>query len=157
MKTEYISLTQAIEIFEEHKITYMCNLDKTLVNQTQHCQYESGMVMNESYINITTDFIFHVINLKIPLYSATNRDFSYQKIPDAVANNIEYFPPDISSLLSTCAFKYEVCNNYDYKQTYNPSTNYDVLKNTATNEIEYFHLSIKSSEFAEFMRKIKEE
>jgi hypothetical protein len=181
MKTDYISLTTAIELFEENKRSYInttkqseadvniCVKNRKMrwyanedeynrlspIHRIEDNKIECNNIC-DSHLNQLTDFIFHIINSKIPLYSI-DQDFSYRKIPDQVLGNIEYFSLDTVSLLSTCAFKYKVCSNYTYEQAYNPSTNYDVLKNITTDEIEYINLSIKSDEFKEFMRKIKEE
>lgn len=202
MKTEYISLTTAIVIFEENKIDHVRNSIikrikddndnrkkmRVYANEKEYNRLkpihdaEYGVILSEKDLKQTTDFIFHIGNAKIPLYGKKEYDTQYEKIPNEILSNT-----DIGKSLKNDNHKWElkctnklirmirgwlfndnnkmikaklsyiICNNYGYRLPYNHSTNYDVLKNESTEEIEYINISIKSDEFKEFMKSIRKE
>src|SRR5271154_149505 len=132
MKTRYISLTTAINFWEEYKIDYVRKLIKN--PSFVYIEYENSgqpdiasIHMNTTdsprIIEKTADLLYHIKRNKINLYGKRIEDTEITKIPEGILSLITYedfHPYDYNG--------YVICNNYDYKESYNPSVNYDVFK-----------------------------
>lgn len=152
MKVDYLSLTQAINLFEKHKIK---NMD---VKETEEGSYRDSITIHgKAYIEKFYSF-FAFIKSNIPIYG--------KKYPDNRYSEIELIPVSITSKLidnETLEIfrdtklwtlepspKYTIFNRYDYNDYYNHTTNYDALKELVGKTL-YTDISVKQSEFNEFI------
>lgn len=148
MKTEYISLTEAIALFEEYKLDYLRNSKDDII--TSEGEYIGSIIKFDP----TTDFLFHIQSGKINLYGKLwSEKTVLKKIPDVITSKIQCIEPIfVFSIIS-----YVIYNNYDYKESYNPSVNYDVLRSTSTLEDIYTELSVEYKELVELIKSIFKE
>jgi hypothetical protein len=144
MKTKYISLTTAIGLWEEYKIDYV----RKLIKNPSFSTMDNDTIFSfaKDSIKQTADLVYHIKMGEINLYGKQKEDTEIMKISDGVLSLITYedfHPFDFD--------RYVICNNYDYKESYNPSVNYDVLKYvTGTNH--YTDLSIEYKELNNYIK-----
>jgi len=162
MKTQYISLTTAIGLYEEYKIDYVRKLVTRDLNSWQKDVAE--LVMGDfeeteksptSEIDIykTASFLDHIYKNKIRLYGKKKPSFPFIQ-PDMplihINENVLLLEYRDDNNLIKYQFKFE--HNYDYITSYNTSVNYDVLKYVFTGDIRYTDLSIEYEELNDFIK-----
>lgn len=153
MRVDYISLTQAINFFEEYRIK---NIDIIKI-------VEEGRSINPTAIQGKTSIekynpFFAFIKDNIPIYGKKYPDDRYsilEKIPLSITSRLidsetfEIFGDSRAWELEPVP-KYTIFNRYDYNDYYNPSTNYDALKELR-GKVLYTDISIKETDFIKFI------
>lgn len=135
MRTQYISVTNALNLFEECKINYI--RDNTIENGVTQ-----GLIMEA-----ITDFLFFISNGKLDLYGAIAPDGLQYKIPESITRKISWVKPLVAG-------DYIICNNYDYTCAHNSSVNYDGLRHYPSPHNVYYDLSVCHSQLFELMKSI---
>lgn len=149
MKTKYISLTDAIKLYEEYRIEFLRKNDFILEEGEKIILWK----FNGIEINRTGHFLFHIQSGNINLYGKLClKKTVLKKVPDVITSKIEYIGNNPFYNIS-----YVIYNNYDYKESYNPSVNYDVLRSDSTLEDLYTDLSVKYEELVELIKLIFKE
>jgi hypothetical protein len=142
MRTKYISLTTAINFWEEYKIDYVQKHMNPIIGEK-----DMPLLIDKVEIEKTGDLINHIARDKISLFGKKEKENIVTKIPRQILSFItieDGYPLDLH--------RYVICNNYDYKESYNPSINYDVLKRYSTGVYLYTELSIESEELNDYIK-----
>ncbi len=71
-------------------------------------------------------------------------------MPEEITRLIQWDKPLIAN-------GYVICNNYDYRELYNHSTNYDVLRQYPNMENIYTNLSVRHAQLVELMESMYKE
>lgn len=155
MKTQYISLTQAINFYEEYKIDYIRSQIKTYGSPSLSSisfERDSGDVifsLNEQdsleFAPKTVDFLYHIKEKKINLYGTSRENKEFIKIPENILGLITCIGPNLVD-------EYYIYNSYEYRESFHPSTNYDTLIDMATAKIKYKNLSIEYEELRDYIK-----
>lgn len=148
MRANYISLTVAIDLFEQNRNKFV--RDRLVItDQDEDAPSISNMIyIKDSNIEATTSLFSFIHDGKLDLYGTLDSpDGIYCQIPESITNNINWIEPLIHR-------DYIICNNYDYKESYNPSSNYDVLRRYADVENIYYSLSVIHEQLIELIESV---
>jgi hypothetical protein len=152
MRTKYISLTDAIALYEGYRIEFIRKNDLTLDEGEEMIFWK----LNGPEMTRIAPFLFHIQNGKINLYGhLCLKKTALKKVPNVITNKIQI--PCLNPIFVFPIISYVIYNNYDYKESYNPSVNYDVLRSTSTLENVYTDLSVKYKELVKLIKSIFKE
>lgn len=156
-KPEYISLTTAIDMFEEYKIEIIQYAG--LINEDPR---SGGDVFPSSGDDIYKDFLYFIIVQRISLFGINTMNNLLEVLPESVVskiysnstNQIHWTLTSTSWKLQWDVGNYHLRNNYDYMGGYNPSTNYDVLYFSSGESPVYTYLCVLYKDFVELVKKV---
>ena len=165
MRTNYISITQALDLFETHKTDFF---HKYLVirgdddDNVSITTPPNSVGLNPPPIvkisQVTTDFLLFIQEGKLELYGCNDTTGAIDNTPDPLLMRLR---EEITRLIQwdkpIITPGYVICNNYDYRELYNPSTNYDVLRSYPSMENIYTHLSVRHAQVVELMESMYKE
>lgn len=150
MTSKYISLTEAINLYEEYKIEFFRNVitDGNQISDTADLEIR----YNATNIKTQYSLVDHISKGAISLYGKCVIGLDMKKVPKTITSQL------ISRDLPECFYgisseRYSIYNNYDYETIYNPSTNYDVLFSPIGHDL-YTHLSIEYKELEKLVKYI---
>ena len=176
-----ISIKEAINIFEQYKIDWFRGTPFGNFNGHQFgTERPTSFCLGptEKGHHIMGKNLLHYINRRYPdstfqsiipgelqLYGKKNNP----SIEGKTYNELEYiriyldFPEmedetlELGILTNLDWIRTQLFENYDYKTMYNPSTNYTVMGNRKTNNIQYVDISVDNKEFKEFLDNLYKE
>lgn len=165
MRTRYISITQTLDLFETHKSNFS---HKYLVIRGDDDDNVSitappnsvgfSTPPNIKFLQVTTDFLLFIQEGKLELYGCTDTTGTIDNISDPL---LMLLPEEITRLIQwdkpLITNGYVICNNYDYRELYNHSTNYDVLRQYPNMENIYTNLSVRHAQLVELMESMYKE
>lgn len=156
MRQEYISLTTAIELFEQYK----CD-ETIIIKDPDFMGSLEGSILSHRDNESDNDITFELIKPQYNLLDFIFRDHKIVLMGKKILNNtmveidLTYLKNVwwlgklvIAPLSDACHLR----NSYDYQTSYNPATNYDVL--CLNDAIIYTELSILYKDFVELVREI---
>ena len=164
MKTQYISLTTAINFWEEYKIDYVRKLIKN--PSFVYIEYENSgqpdiasIHMNATdspeFFERACDLLYHIKRNKINLYGKKKQDTELVKLDEHTVSLIIYENMEVTQL-DPYKIGYEFYNSYNYKESYSSSVNYDTLR-LVIGDIRYTDLSIEYEELNDYIKALFED
>jgi hypothetical protein len=166
MRTNYISITQAIDLFETHKsdlfhkyLVIREDDDDNVSLTTPPNSVGFSTPPHIKFLEATTDFFLFIKEGKLELYGCSDTTGTIDNTPDPLLMQL---PEEITRLIQWDKMfitnsSYVICNNYDYRELYNHSTNYDVLRQYPNMENIYTHLSVRHAQLVELMKSMYKE
>jgi len=139
-RPNYISLTTAIEMFEEYRAEKAQNFS---------CKGDNITPFTEMGSILYYDFLYFIVSQKLSLYGLNNKTKIFEPVPERLVSQI-LWDDDNKDLRSSCYIR----NTYDYKNTYNPSTNYDALYNYNNTEPLYTNLCVLYQDLVDLVKEI---
>lgn len=166
MRTGDISITQALELFETHKsdlfhkyLVIREDNDDNVSLTTPPNSVGFSAPPNIKFLEVTADFLLFIQEGKLELYGC--RDDTTGTIDNTPDPLLMRLPEEITALIQwdkpIITNSYVICNNYDYRELYNYSTNYDVLRRYPNMENIYTHLSVRHAQVVELMKSMYKE
>lgn len=153
IKKRYISLSEAIDIYEEYKINFMQeSLAPYNISFNQEKARNKGELVIgniNSWANRFGSLVSLIIDHRIKLYG------KMIKGPTVVKSPLEgLVEVDENIIISIGTGKSIIFNRYDYNESYNSSYNYDTIRCLNTQEIKYIEVSILYRDMVKLMKEM---